>query len=101
MFVPVDIFLAKPLLNLFVCPLVRNDTCGNSSPSIDFILNFDIIPVYVVATDFSFLIMYLSAYISLLDNSSLIYNTVHHYCYSSLRNFKIVSLFFPTFLTET
>ena len=47
--------LAKPFLILVVCLVVRNNSCGNSSPSKFFLFHVNVVPVLFFATDFNLL----------------------------------------------
>ena len=47
----VNILLAKAFLILVVCLVVKNNSCGNSSPSKFFLFNLNIVPVLFFAAD--------------------------------------------------
>ena len=52
-FISFHILLAKAFIILFVCLVVRNNSCGNSSSWKFFLFIFDIVPVLAFAADLS------------------------------------------------
>ena len=95
-FMSVYILLAKVLLTLIVCLVVRNTLCGKFSSWKSFLFILNIVPVLFFAAEFNFFSSVFSSLILTSWKFSIIYNTVT----IPAENFNLASLIFSKVFKE-